>query len=161
MINTFLEVEKELIDVITELGYQKGRSNKFSVISAYIYTREEVTQAILRDLTGFSLATISNALNKLEENNTIRKEFRKDDRQYHYFLNGTLSAILGRNMGDIQIYFSKIDSKLDEIKEKLKEPSLQGKNGYENIEEFVNKMKILIPAFQNVMKKYQNAPPSS
>ncbi len=71
--NIFIGVEKELVDVITEMGYQKGRSNKFSVISAYLYTREDVTQRSLKALTGFSLSTISNALNRLEENNTVQQ----------------------------------------------------------------------------------------
>ena len=50
----FRDVEKKLIKIITEMSYQKGRSTKFSIIAAYAYVRENVTQSTLQDLTGFS-----------------------------------------------------------------------------------------------------------
>ncbi|MBN2156055.1 MAG: hypothetical protein JW776_08430 [Candidatus Lokiarchaeota archaeon] len=153
--DTFEEIQRELVEIIAEMGYQKGRSNKFSIIVAYVYILGDVTQKILQDRTKFSLSTVSNALNTLEENDTVYKKYNQDDHQYHYFLNGTLSDILGRNMGDFQTYFSQLSKKIQEVGEILKDTRLYDKKGYDNIKEFVEKMAILIPAFQNLMIKYQ------
>jgi hypothetical protein len=48
-------VEKRLVDLLTKAGYLKGRSRKFSEITAHIYIHQEVNQKLLRKLTGYSL----------------------------------------------------------------------------------------------------------
>ena len=67
------EIENKLVDTITSLSYLKGRSPKHAKITAHIYIRRKVTQKQLRELTGYSLGTISNTLQSLEKMGTIHK----------------------------------------------------------------------------------------
>jgi len=69
-------VEKRLVDLLTNAGYLKGRSRKFSEITAHIYIHREVTQRLLRKLTGYSLGTISAALQTLEKQGVVHMRAR-------------------------------------------------------------------------------------
>ena len=150
----FRDVEKKLIKLITEMSYQKGRSTKFSIIAAYAYVRENLTQQILQEITGFSRGTISTSLAKLIHDNVIQKQYNTESRQYIYQLTGTLQEILGGSSANIGGYLSSILDKLDEVEKKLnQEEAMKTKIGYENLLDFIEKMKILLPAYEHVMKE--------
>jgi DNA-binding transcriptional regulator GbsR (MarR family) len=148
-------VEKRLVDVLTKMGYLKGGSRKASEITAHIYVNQEVTQKILRTLTGYSLGTISIALQALEKQGVVRKHSHPDTREYHYELDGTISEIKFRSLIDVQRYFSQIKEFLREIEAKLSRPDLSEKKGYENIRRLLDEMKVLIPAYERVMHRFQ------
>ena len=152
-------VEKSLVDVLTKMGYLKGRSQKASEITAHIYVNQEVTQKILRKLTGYSLGTISTALQALEKQRVVRKHSHPDTREYHYELDGTISQIKFRSLIDVQQYLSQIESFLREIEVKLSRPDLSEKKGYEKIRQFVDDMKVLIPAYKRVMQRFRTLAP--
>ncbi|QEE18079.1 hypothetical protein DSAG12_03917 [Promethearchaeum syntrophicum] len=151
----FRDVEKKLIRIITEMSYQKGRSTTFSTITAYAYVREKVTQKILQKITGFSRSTISNTLAKLVQDEVLVKQYNSESREYIYQIKGTLASILGASTANFDGYFSKIGDKLNEVESKLNQEGMKTKQGYENIQDFISKMKILMPAYEHVMKKYQ------
>jgi len=151
----FRDIEKKLIKIITEMSYQKGRSTKFSIIAAYAYVRENVTQSTLQDLTGFSRGTISTSLAKLVQDGVLQKQYNSENRQYIYQIKGTLQSILGGSTANIGGYFSKIADKLNEVESKLSHEGMKAKKGYENLQDFIDKMKIIIPAYDHVMKKYR------
>jgi len=152
-------VEKRLVDVLTKMGYLKGRSQKASEITAHIYVNQEVTQKILRKLTGYSLGTISTALQVLEKQRFVRKHSHPDTREYHYELDGTISQIKFRSLIDVQQYLSQIESFLREIEVKLSRPDLSEKKGYEKIRQFIDDMKVLIPAYKRVMQRFRTLAP--
>ena len=47
----FQEIQKELVEIIAEMGAQKGRSRKESIISALFYVKDELTQQDIREFT--------------------------------------------------------------------------------------------------------------
>lgn len=149
----FRDVEKRLIKIITEMSYQKGRSSKSSIIAANAYVREDITQKTLQDITGFSRGTISTTLTELVNDNVLTKEWKGN--QYIYQINGTLQSILGGSTANIGDNFAKIAEKLNEIESKLNQEGMKTKKGFENLHDFISEMKILIPAYDYVMKKYQ------
>lgn len=151
----FRTIEKKLVEIITSMGYLKGRSAKTSEIMAYIYVRQEVTQKLLRELTRYSLGTISTALQHLENLGVVRKHPDPNTRQYHYKLDGTPSQIQSRSMMDFQGYFSQIKEFLQGIEAKLSRPPLSKKRGYKNIRQFLDEMNVLIPAYEHVVQKFQ------
>ncbi len=151
----FRTVEKRLVELLTSAGYLKGRSRKFSTVTAYTYIHQEVTQKLLRKLTGYSLGTISTALQTLEKQGVVHKHFDPSTREYHYELDGTISQTLFRSLRDIQRYLSQIKEFFRGIEAKLSQPELFKKKGYENILQFINELNGLIPAYEQVFQRFQ------
>jgi len=137
------------------MGYLKGRSHKASEITAHIYIHQEATQKILRKLTGYSLGTISTALQALEKQGVVNKHSDPDTHEYHYELDGTISQIGFRSLTDVQRYLSQMKEFFREIEAKLSHPHLSTKKGYENIRRFLDEMNTLIPAYERVMQRFQ------
>ncbi len=148
-------VEKRLVELLTNAGYLKGRSRKFSTVTAHIYLHQEVTQKLLRKLTGYSLGTISTALQTLEKQGVVHKHFDPSTREYHYELDGTISQTLFRSLRDVQRYLSQIKEFFRGIEAKLSQPGLSKKKGYENILQFVNELSALVPAYEQVFQRFQ------
>jgi DNA-binding transcriptional regulator GbsR (MarR family) len=151
-------VERRLVDIITNFGYLRGRSAKFSEVMAYIYIRQEVTQQLLRELTGYSLGTISAALQDLETLGVVSKHPNPNARGYVYRLAGTSSQVLSRSMTGFQDYLSQISSFLEKVEAKLNKPSLSKKQGYGNLRRFLDEMNVLIPAYQHILQNFQATP---
>lgn len=146
----FRTIEKKLVDILTNLGYLKGRSAKTSEIMAYIYVRQEVTQKTLRELTGYSLGTISTALQHLEKLGMVRKHPDPDTREYHY--EGVVVSTT--TMMDFQPYFPQMKEFFRGIEAELSHSHLSKKQGYINIRQFLDEMNVLIPAYEAVMQKF-------
>lgn len=153
----FREMENKLIEIITKLSYQKGRSSKFSIIAAYAYVRENITQKKLQEITHFSRGTISTSLTKLVNDNVLQKQYDSESHQFIYQLKGTLQAILGGSTANIGGYFSFLSDKLNEVEIKLNQEGMKDKKGYENVQDFIQKMKIILPAYDHIMQKYQTS----
>ena len=148
-------IEIRLADIIADFGHLKGRSAKVTKVLAYIYIRREVTQQLLRELTGYSIGTISTALQNLEKSGIVSKYPSPDARRYFYKIDGTLSQVLSRSLADFPVYLHQVNEFLKEIAIKLTEPSLSNKQGYKNIRQFLDEMAVLIPAYGYVLQKFQ------
>ena len=148
-------IERKLADIIANFGYLKGRSAKTSDVMAYIYIRREVTQQLLRELTGYSLGTVSAALQDLEKLGVVTKHSSPNSRGYIYRLTGTPSQVLSRSMTGFQGYLSQTSDFLKEVEAKLSKPSLSKKQGYGDLRRFLDEMNVLIPAYQHILQKFQ------
>lgn len=151
-------IERKLADIIANFGYLKGRSAKTSEVLAYIYIRQEVTQQLLRELTGYSLGTVSAALQDLEKLGVVSRHASPNARGYIYRLAGTPSQVLSRSMADFPAYLSQTSRFLEEVEAKLSKLSLSKKQGYSNLRRFLDEMNVLIPAYQHILRKFQAAP---
>jgi DNA-binding transcriptional regulator GbsR (MarR family) len=149
-------VEKRLVDLLTKAGYLKGRSRKFSEITAHIYIHQEVNQKLLRKLTGYSLGTISTALQTLEKQGVVHKHSDPDTHEYHYELDGTVSQTVFRSLRDIQQFLYQMKEFSRGIEAKLSHPHLSNKKGYENIRQFLDELDIVIPAHERVFQRFQS-----
>jgi len=148
-------VEKRLVDLLTKAGYLKGRSRKFSEITAHIYIHQEVNQKLLRKLTGYSLGTISTTLQTLEKQGLVRKHSDPDTHEYHYELDGTVSQTLFRSLRDVQRYLYQMKEFFRGIEAKLSHPHLSRKKGYENIRQFLDEFNVIVPAHERVFRRFQ------
>ena len=151
-------IEQRLVEIISDFGYLKGRSPKIAQITAYIYIREEVTQQLLRQLTGYSLGTVSAALQELEQLGVVTKQASSDARGYVYRLAGTPLQVLSRSMADVKEYLSLTSGFLEEVEAKLSKKALSTRQGYSTLRRFFDEMNGLIPAYERVLQKFQ-APP--
>jgi len=148
-------LEKRLVEIMTSMGYLKGRSRKDSKITAHIYIHQEATQKTLRKLTGYSMGSVSTTLQALEKQGLVRKHSHPDTREYHYELDGTISQLGFRSLAGAQQYLSQLKGFFGEIEAKLSDPHLSKKKGYENIRRFFDEMNVLIPAYEQVFQKFQ------
>ena len=153
----FRAVERKLVEIISDFGYLKGRSPKTSTVLAYIYIRGEATQHLLRELTGYSLGTVSAALQDLEQLGFVSKHASPNSRGYVYSLAGTFSQVMSRSMTGFQDYLSETRSFLKKVETKLTKKSLPEKRGYSSLKGFLDEMNTLIPAYQHILQKYQTA----
>jgi len=147
------EIENKLADTITNLSFLKGRQPKTSKIIALIYLHRKTTQKQLREITGYSLGTISTNLQSLEKMGIIRKTQAPQTREYNYELEGTIAQPGSRSVTNIFEYFSQQKDFIKQIKTKLAQPHLSNKKGYENVNEFINQMDAIFPAIEHSIQK--------
>ncbi|PVX26919.1 MAG: hypothetical protein CW716_04955 [Candidatus Bathyarchaeum sp.] len=147
------EAENKLADTITNLSFLKGRQPKTNKIIALIYLHRKTTQKQLRELTGYSLGTISTNLQSLEKMGIIHKTQDPQTREYNYELEGTISQPGSRSVTNIFEYFSQQKNFIKQTKTKLAQPHLSNKKGYENVKEFIDKMDDVFPAIEHSIQK--------
>ena len=146
--------EHKLAGIIAKLGYLKGRSAKTSAIMAHIYIRQQATQQLLRELTGFSLGTVSSSLQELEKLNVVSKHANPNERGYIYRLIKGPSQTMPTSMTDFQEYLSQTRCFLEKTEVKLKKYSLTKAEGYNRLKNFLDDMNILIPAYQQILRRF-------
>lgn len=80
--------EKQLIDFFREFGISRGQSPKIATIIAYLSIYESLTQQELRELTNFSLGSISTNLNYMLSMELIGKKMIKGKRKqiFSYYI---------------------------------------------------------------------------
>jgi len=154
----FRAVEHRLAEIIADFGYLKGRPAKTSEVMAHIQIRQEVTQKQLRELTGYSLGTVSAALQELEQWGFVSRHASPNSREYSYSLNGTLPQVLSKSMTGFQEYLSQTSGFLKEVEAKLCNQSLSEKQGYSSLRRFLDEMNVLIPAYEHILQKFQITP---
>jgi DNA-binding transcriptional regulator GbsR (MarR family) len=147
------EIENKLADTITSLSFLKGRQPKTSKIIALIYLHRKTTQKQLRELTGYSLGTISTNLQSLEKMGIIRKTQDPQTREHNYELEGTIAQPGSRSVTNIFEYFSQQKNFIKQIKTRLAQPHLANKKGCENVKEFIDKMDDVFPAIEQSIQK--------
>jgi DNA-binding MarR family transcriptional regulator len=147
------EIENNLADIITTLSFLKGRRPKTSKIIALVYLYRNATQKQLRELTGYSLGTISNTLQSLEKMGIINKTQDPQTREYTYELEGNITQPGSRSVTNVFEYFAQQKQFLKKIKTKLAQPHLENKRGYKKINEFVDQMNAVFPAIEKVTQK--------
>jgi DNA-binding transcriptional regulator GbsR (MarR family) len=148
---TLREIESRLVEIITDMGTLKGRSKKMAEITAYITIRKEITQRLLRELTGYSLGSVSSVLQSLEKIGLVQKRKGPNSREYIYKFDESYTQPQSRSTANILEYFSQLEHFFGELDERLNQPGFNEKKGYEEVKEFVDDMKKLFPAFKNAL----------
>ncbi|MFX0005195.1 MAG: hypothetical protein ACFFA7_00285 [Promethearchaeota archaeon] len=132
------EIEKELIKIIVDLGSNSPLSPKLTEILGYLLLHDELTQAQLKELTGFSIGTISSNLNQMVSLNIVRKELIPKTRTYKYIFLGRKGSI------EMQASFMKVEtvsSSINFFEQKHDELlKLENEKGYDLLNERVESM---------------------
>jgi len=147
------ETENKLVDIITSLSYLKGRSIKTAKIIAHFYIRRKATQKLLREITGYSLGTISNTLKFLEKMDIIHKTQNSQTREYIYEFKGPIAQSGTYSTGNTFEYLAQLEEFIKKTKLKLDQPHISDKKGFENVNQFVNKMSDIFPAIEKTIQK--------
>ncbi len=68
------DFEQELVEFFSDLTEENPKGNTYTDIAAYLFIHRKLTQKQLKELTGFSLGSISNILSILENTGIIEKK---------------------------------------------------------------------------------------
>ena len=117
--------ETRLIKLLVKMGASKGQNERFSAIIGYLLLHDSLTQKELKELTGFSLATVSINLNILMGMGSITKRLVKGTHEFEYSLGDDISAVasstsmLKKETNDENVAF--FSEKIEELKQFGKE----------------------------------------
>ena len=157
--NELKAIEKRLVEIIVDLGYFKGRSRKTSEILAHLYIYNKVTQKMLREITGYSTGTVSSTLQELQTLGLIRRSSDLRGREHLYELAVAVSQQLSRYSGMMDQYFRAWNEFLKRLENELRKNQLSKKRGAENIFRFIKKMRVMIQASANAVRRLQSTAP--
>jgi len=119
------EYEQVLVDFSMESGRAKSADLKLQKILAYLSIHKKLTQKQFKDLTGFSIGTISKKLRFLIESGVIEKERIEKTNEYIYQIDTQVYARVGNlSYTEFPIIKEFVIAKIDELK-KDKEKSGQ------------------------------------
>ena len=143
------------------LGYFKGRSRRTSKILAYFYIYNKVTQKVLREATGYSLGTVSNALKELRQLGLVRKSRGPERRECLYETVTPISQQLAHYSEAMNRYFHEWNEFLQQLENELLQNQIAQKKGVERIRKFINKMRVVIRAAADAIRILQFTIPES
>jgi len=153
-----MDIENHLVEIITSMGKLKGRSDKMAKLAAYITIRGEVTQKSLREITGYSLGTVSSSLQILEKMGFVSKHKDSNSREYLYRYEESYTQSQSKSMMNVLEYLRELNEFLSQMEGKLNKPRLKGKEGYENVKEFIENMRRLFLVVEEALSKFSGQP---
>ncbi len=152
------DIENHLVEIITSMGQLKGRSDKMAKLAAYITIRGEVTQKSLREITGYSLGTVSSSLQILEKMGFVSKHKDSNSREYLYRYEESYTQSQSKSMMNVLEYLRELNKFLSQMEGKLNKSRLKRKEGYENVKEFIENMRRFFPAVEEALSKFSGQP---
>lgn len=156
--NQFNELKTRILNVFIKLA--GGRNRRATIVSAHLYLRKEITQAELKEITGYSSGTISKILNDYEEKKYVERTLKVNPLTkkpiYYYSTLGSFKDGMSKLFWAYSLFIPQIEQKLTEIKQKLQSPDLKEKHGYSQLENFVQNMEAFIPLYRVMLQKLQN-----
>ncbi|MFX0048560.1 MAG: hypothetical protein ACFE8G_10390 [Candidatus Hermodarchaeota archaeon] len=141
------DFEKTLIKFFVDIGKNKDTPAKVQKILGYLIIHNKLSQSNLKELTGYSIGTISTTLGNLVELGVVKKERIESSNKYQYSIIGDLPKIF-ETSSEVSIeQFTEI-SKFMKIK-LLELNEFNKKEGYTILHTQIN---VLLDGFEKVMK---------
>ncbi|MFX0025308.1 MAG: hypothetical protein ACFE8M_02760 [Candidatus Hermodarchaeota archaeon] len=145
------DFEQELVEFFSDLTEEDPKGNAYTDIAAYLFIHRNLTQKQLKELTGFSVGSISNILSILENTGVIEKKpvllthKKKKVRVNTYSLGNNRDLFLksqGSRLANASLAHQFILSK----KKELEEFKNQNKKGYQ----------LLLSRIEEILKFLEN-----
>ena len=112
------EYEQLLIEFSMESGRAKSADQKLQKILAYLGIHKKLTQKQFKDLTGYSIATISKKLRFLIDSGVIEKKRIEKSNEYVYQIDQQVYARVGNlSYTEFPTIKEYISTKIDELKQ--------------------------------------------
>jgi len=128
------KIEKEIVDYLIQSPLYSTRNEITSRILLYIIFRKEISQNILKNLTGYSSGKISEELNNLVDSGMIiRKKIPGIRKKVYTF--ESVDQISTTRVKNIITALLKWEGELDKMKNEMEtnRSKLEKMNGYSNI----------------------------
>jgi len=145
------DYEKELIKFYNDVGKIRGQNPKFSTMLGYMMIHGSLTQKELKELTGFSLATVSNTLNAMIlMKNAIKKRIKGTNGFKYTF---DLSQITVRSTSNKIEEFEKQINFYKLMVSKLKQEEYKDKEGQSMLLERLTQMLNFLSTWKELTEK--------
>ena len=141
------KLEKEIVDFLLNNSYFfTGQKTPFAIIKAYFLTRRDLTQEMIKKLTGLSRGTISQELKKLIDAEIIRKSKVSSTGEITYTLDSVEFAFV-HAFYNAQKDLVDFDEKLAELKADIEKNLnvINDLNGFDEINQIVNLFSLSMP----------------
>ncbi len=149
----FRNIEKKVLDYALEIG-QRRSSEKITMINFYLFMYESLTQKELKNLTNFSMGTISTHLNAMISLGLIEKKLISGTHKYTYsfilkpktFASSGIDIALNAK-SEAEQFFQGIKARLEDLKDKKGAEFLMNR-----IEEFIDYLTMMLEIFSPFLK---------
>ncbi len=133
------KIEKEIIEYLVNSPIYSTRNEITSKILIYIILRKEISQNLLKNLTGYSSGKISEELNRLVDSGMIIRKKLPGIRKKVYTFE-TVEQISTARIKNVITGMINWEDKLDNIKNEMiaKRSKLVNMNGYDNIMKIID-----------------------
>lgn len=145
------DYEKELIEFYKDVGKVRGQNPKFSTMLGYMMIHGSLTQKQLKELTGFSLATVSNTLNAMILMKLATKRRIKGTNAFKYIVD--LSQIAVRSTSNKIEEFEKQVKFYKMMVSKLKQKEYRDKEGQSMLLERLSQMLNFVSTWKELTEK--------
>ncbi|UCD01167.1 MAG: MarR family transcriptional regulator [Promethearchaeota archaeon] len=125
--------EKIIVEFLLDIASSKRVNPKVSTISSYLLLHEKLTQKELKELTGFSMGSISTLLSVMTGAGTFQKERIPQTHTFLYSFPGKLEDLTTKGIEIALSSFGPLESYLKNQKKELKKLAEQSKEGAEDL----------------------------
>lgn len=140
--------EENIIEFLLDISQQKRVNPKISIIASYLLIYESLTQKDLKNLTGFSMGTISTYLSVMTGTGTIQKQIIPKTHMFKYSFYGNLGDFTTRGLEVALNSFVSLESYFKNKHVQLERFAEQSKKGAKHLSERLD-------GFSNIFKFYK------
>jgi len=153
-----LTYEQQIINFLMDIGKTKGTNETLSAIIGYFLIHKHLTQAELKELSGFSRGAISENLKKLVKVGFAQKEKINNSKTYQYSI-GENMAYVAKNVSFVKT--SGVEQMKQFIQQKYEELQQIGdssKKGFSILSERLNELLEFFRLYQDILQKIIKSP---
>lgn len=125
--------EDKIVEFLLDIASSKRVDPKISTISSYLLIHEKLTQKELKELTGFSMGSISTLLSVMTGTGAFQKERIPHTHTFMYSFPGKLEDLTTMGIEIALSSFGPLETYLKNKKKELKKLTEQSKEGAEHL----------------------------
>ena len=133
--------EDKLVEILLDIGQSKRANPKMAAISCHLLIHGKLTQKEIKELTGFSMGTVSTYLSVMTGTEHFQKQRIDGTHTFTYSFSGKLEVLTTRaievavsSLGSIEIY---LKNKIETLKKLIGQSKKGAKQFSERIEEML------------------------
>jgi DNA-binding transcriptional regulator GbsR (MarR family) len=145
-------MEDEIVNYLMQSQLLIGEKRSTAQIISFFITRENLTQAKLRELTLLSPGTVSQEINYLLERNIIKERGRLPTGEYIYSMDSVTDGFIKSYLHSIK-YYLKYKDDFKDIKENMEKckNQLKDQERFDSINQLVNLFIKMFPVVEKVI----------
>lgn len=145
--------EEKLVSFFTEIGEQKRVNPKFLKMSSYLFVHKKLTQKHLKELTGFSVGTISTFLSVMLGTEFFEKKMIPGTHTYSYRSNVTFEDLTSKGLDTALKSFLPSEIFLKDKKETLKSLTEQDRKGASHLSQRIEEILDIFKFYEELFPK--------
>ncbi len=154
----FRKYEEKLVAFLLDISQIKRVNPKISIISSYLLIHEKLTQKELKELTGFSMGSISTLLSVMTGTEAFKKERIIHTHTYTYSFSGNLEDLTTKGYEIALSSFSSFERFLKNKKKELNILIEQSKEGAEHLSQRIEELLESFEIYENLFPMLTRSP---